>query len=90
MENYPILQICRTARFKIDWYNPKPETFCQLSGKCDFALLLLTSFEKLLSFLLYLFTPVSDRDEWFSNLDTEDALDFEEKLDFLLLCVRKV
>ena len=33
MEKYPILQICRTARFKIDWYIPKPENFCQLSGK---------------------------------------------------------
>ena len=33
MEQYPILQICRTARFKIDWYIPKPETFCQLSGE---------------------------------------------------------
>ena len=33
MEKYPILQICRTARFRIDWYIPKPETFCQLSGE---------------------------------------------------------
>ena len=33
--------------------------------------------------------PVSDRDGWSSNLDTEDALDFEEKLDSCLLCVRK-
>ena len=33
MEKYPILQICRTARFKIDWYIPKPETFVQLSGE---------------------------------------------------------
>ena len=33
MGEYPILQICRTARFKIDWYIPKPETFCQLSGE---------------------------------------------------------
>ena len=33
MEIYPILQICRTARFKIDLYIPKPETFCQLSGE---------------------------------------------------------
>ena len=52
MEKYPILQICRTARFKIDVYIPKPESFFQLSGKMDFALLLLTSFEKFLSFLL--------------------------------------
>ena len=50
MEKYPILQICRTAGFKIDLYIPMPETFCQLSGKGDFALLLLTSFEKLLGF----------------------------------------
>ena len=28
-----ILQICGTAGFKIDWYIPKPETFCQLSGE---------------------------------------------------------
>ena len=56
-------------------------------GKSDFALLLLTSFEKLLGFLLYLFTPVSDRDELFSNLDTEDALDFEDKLDSWLPCI---
>ena len=89
MEKYPILQICRTARLKIDWYICKPETFCQCPGKCDFALLLLTSLEKLLSFLLYLFTPVSDRDEWSSNLDTEGALDFEEKLDSWLLFIRK-
>ena len=33
MEKYPILHICRTARLKIDWYIPKPETFCQLSGE---------------------------------------------------------
>ena len=87
MEKYPILHICRTARFKIDSYIPKPETFCNCPGKCDFALLLLTSFEKLLGFLLYLFTPVSDRDEWFSILDTEDALDFDDQLDSLLLCI---
>ena len=34
---------------------------------------MLTSFEKLLGFLLYLFTPLSDRDEWSSSLETEDA-----------------
>ena len=33
MEKCPILHICRTARFKIDSYIPKPETFCQLSGE---------------------------------------------------------
>ena len=66
---------------------PSEKLFASCPGKCDFVLLLLTSFEKLLSFLLYLFTPVSDRDEWFSNLDTEDALDFEEKLDSWLLCI---
>ena len=33
MEKYPILPNCRTARFKIDWYIAKPETFCQLSGE---------------------------------------------------------
>ena len=31
MGKYPILQIYRTARFKVDWYIPKPETFCMLS-----------------------------------------------------------
>ena len=29
MENYLILKICRTARFKIDSYIPKRETFCE-------------------------------------------------------------
>ena len=33
MEKYLILHICRTARFKIDSYIPKPETFFQLSGE---------------------------------------------------------
>ena len=33
MEKYAILQICRTAGFKIDWYTPKPENYCQLSRK---------------------------------------------------------
>ena len=33
MEKYLILHICRTARFKIDSYIPKPETFYQLSGE---------------------------------------------------------
>ena len=65
------------------------ETFGQLSGKGDFVLLLPTSVEKLLGFLLYLFTPVFDRDEWSSNLETEDAQEFEEKLDSFLLCIRK-
>ena len=32
MEKYPILQICRTAGFK-NRYIPKPENYCQLSGK---------------------------------------------------------
>ena len=32
-EKYPIFQICRTERLKIDGYIPKPETFCQLSGE---------------------------------------------------------
>ena len=43
-------------------------------GKGDFALLILTSFEKLLGFVLYLFTPLSDGDEWSSSLETVDAL----------------
>ena len=33
MEKYQVLKICRTAGFKIDWYIPKPENFCQSSGK---------------------------------------------------------
>ena len=90
MEKYPILQICRTAGFKVDWYIPKPETFCELSGEGDFELLQLTSFEKLLSFLLYLLSPVSYRDEWSSDQDTEDVLDSEGKLDSWFFVSRKV
>ena len=89
MEKYPILQISRTAGFKIDWYIPSRKLSASCPGKGDFALLLLTSFEKLVVFLLYLFTPVSDRDEWFSNLDTKDPLEFQDKLDSWLLCTRK-
>ena len=33
MEKYPIFHICRTSGFKINWYIPKSETFCQLSGE---------------------------------------------------------
>ena len=33
MKKYLILQIFRNARFKIDEYIPKPETFFQLSGQ---------------------------------------------------------
>ena len=47
---------------KIDIF-PSRKLSGSCPGKCDFALLLLTLFEKLLRFLLYLFTPVSDRDE---------------------------
>ena len=54
IEKYQILHICRTARFKIDSYIRKQETFWDCPGKGNFALLLLTSFEKLLGFLLYL------------------------------------
>ena len=89
MEKYPIFHICTIAGFKIDWYIPKPELSARRPGKCDFALLLLTSFEKLLGFLLYPFTPLSDRDEWSSSLDTDDALDSEDKLDSRLLCILK-
>ena len=39
MEKYPILNICRTARFKIDWYIPKPETFYQLSGEMQLCII---------------------------------------------------
>ena len=84
MDKYPILHICRTARFKIDWYIPKPETFCQLSGEMPLCIITITTFEALLSFLLFVLTPVSDRHEWSSNLDTEVALDS------WLLCTRKV
>ena len=58
MEKCPILHICRTARFKIDSYIPKPETFCHflplVRGNATLHYCI---------FLLYLFTPVSDRDE---------------------------
>ena len=87
MEKYLILNICRTARFKIDSYIPKPETFYHLSGEMRLFIITTYFIWETLGFLLYLFTPVSDRDEWFSNLDTEDALDFEEKLDSWLLCI---
>ena len=87
MEKYPILHICRTARFKIDSYIPKPETFCQFSGEMRLCIVTTYFIWETSRFLLYLFTPVSDRDEWFSNLDTEDALDFEDKLDSWLLCI---
>ena len=90
MEKYPILQICRTSGFKIDWYIPKPETFCQLSGERRLCVVTITTFDALLSFLLHFLTPVSDRHEWSSNLDTETALDSENKLDSWLLCTRKV
>ena len=36
MEKYPILRICRTARFKIDWCIPKPETFPVVRGNSTF------------------------------------------------------
>ena len=39
MEKYPILQICRTEQFKIDWYIPKLETFFQLSGEMRFCII---------------------------------------------------
>ena len=84
MEKYPIFHICRTAGFKIDWYIPKPETFCQLSGEMPLCIITITTFEALLSVLLYVRTPVSDRHQWSSNLDTEVALDS------WLLCTRKV
>ena len=90
MEKYPIFQICRTERFKIDWYIPKLETFCQLSGEMPLCIITITTFEALLSFLLYALTPVSDRHGWFSNLDTEATLDSEDKRDSWLLCTRKV
>ena len=75
MENYPILQICRTARFKIDIYIPKPETFCQLSGKMRLFIITTYFIWETSRFFTISFSPVSDRDEWFSNLDTEDKLD---------------
>ena len=62
MEKYPILQICRTAGRQIDIL-PGGKLSASCPGKCDFALLLLTTFEALLRFLLHVFTPVSDRDE---------------------------
>ena len=86
MEKYPILQICRTERFKIDWYIPKPETFCNLSGERQ--LCITTYFISEASPLFTVsFPPASDHDERFSNLDTEDALGFEDKLDPWPLCI---
>ena len=90
MEKYPILQVCRTAGFEIDWYIPKPETFCQLSGEMPLCIITITTFEALLSFLLYVLTSVSYRHEWSSNLDTEAALDSEDNRDSWLLWTRKV
>ena len=87
MEKYPVLHICRTARFKIDLYIPKPETFCQLSGEMRLCTVTTYFIWETSRILLYLFTPVSDRDEWLSKMDTEDALDFEAKLDSWLLCI---
>ena len=63
MEKYPILQICRTAGFKIHRYIPRPETFCGLSGEMPLFIVTITTFEALLSFLLHVITPVSDRHE---------------------------
>ena len=60
------IQICRFVELhglrQIDIFlSRKLSASC--TGKCDLSLLLLTSFEKHLSFLLYLFTPGSYRDE---------------------------
>ena len=87
MEKYPISQIFRAARFKIDWYIPKPETFCQLSRKMRLCIITTYFIWETSRFFTIFFPPVSDRDEWFSNLDTEDEQDFEEKLDSWLLCI---
>ena len=87
MEKYPILQICRAERFKIDWYIPKPETFCKLSGERRLCIITTYFIWETFGFFTVFFPPVSDRDEWFSNLDTKDALDFEDKLDSWLLCI---
>ena len=90
IEKYPILQICRTAGFKIVWYIPKAETFCHLSCEMPLCVITITTFEALLSFLLHVLTPVCDRHEWSSNLHTEDALDSEDKRDSWLLCTTNV
>ena len=50
VEKYPILHICRTARFKINSYIPKPETFCHLSGEMPLCIITITTFDALLSF----------------------------------------
>ena len=87
MEKYLILHICRTARFKIDSYIPKPETFYQVSGEMRLFIITTYFIWETSRFFTVSFPPVSDHDEWFSNLDIEDALDFEDKLDSWLLCI---
>ena len=87
MEKYPILHIWRTAQFKIDSYIPKPETSCQLSREMRLCIITTYFIWETSPLFNVSFPPVSDRDEWFSNLDTEDALDFEDKLDSWLLCI---
>ena len=67
MEIYPIFQICRTARFNIDWYIPKPETFCQLSGEMRLWFIITYFIWEISQFFTVLFTPGSYRDEWSSN-----------------------
>ena len=44
MGKYPILQICRTARLKIAWYIPKPETLCLCATLLYYYLLHLKNF----------------------------------------------
>ena len=90
MEKYPILHICRTAWFKIDSYIPKPETIFQLSGEMPLCIITTYFIWETSRFFTISFPPVSDRDEWFSNLDTEDALDFDDQLDSFSSVSRKV
>ena len=81
------MQICRAAGIKIDWYIPKPENFCQLPGKVRLCIIITYFILETSPFFTVSFHPVCDRGEWFSNLDTEDALDLEDKLDSWLLCI---
>ena len=55
MEKNPILKICRTARFKIYWYIPKQETFCELSGETRLCIITTYFILETSQFLLYLF-----------------------------------
>ena len=90
MEKYPILQICRTERFKIDWYILKPDTFCQLSGEMRLCIITTTSFIWETS---QFFTLSFHSSLWSWRMIFESGnrgrADSEDKLDSWLLCIEK-